>query len=374
METKTGAMAPVAPFRLKLLGGFEARRAEGPAIGISARKTRALLAYLALAAGRAHSRDKLADLLWSDRGTRQARDSLRQALAELREALAGIHPTPLTTDHDLLALDPAAVGVDALEFERLAGCDGPDELRRAVALYDGDLLDGLGARDPVFDDWLRGEQQHYRELALTALKKLLAHETGASAMAIAQRLLALDPLQEEGHRALMRFHAEAGDVAAALRQYDTCRLTLKRDLDITPSPETVALHRKIKNQSIGRPDSGRDESPIAGSPLPLATTSKPSLAVLPLRNLSGDAEQRYFSDGIAEDIITELSRFRSLFVIACNSSFQFRDEAVDVRRVARELGVQYVVEGSVRRGRRSPASHRAIGRGDHGQSRVGRAL
>ena len=65
--------------------------------------------------------------------------------------------------------------------------------------------------------------------------------------------------------------------------------------------------------------------------------------------MSGDPEQEYFSDGITEDIITELSRFRSLFVIARNSSFQYRDKAVDVRRVGRELGVQYVVEGSVRK-------------------------
>ncbi len=79
------------------------------------------------------------------------------------------------------------------------------------------------------------------------------------------------------------------------------------------------------------------------------THTKPSIAVLPFANMSGDAEQQYFSDGITEDIITELSRFRSLFVIARNSSFQYRDKAVDVRRVGRELGVGYVVEGSVRK-------------------------
>jgi TolB-like protein len=65
--------------------------------------------------------------------------------------------------------------------------------------------------------------------------------------------------------------------------------------------------------------------------------------------MSGDSEQQYFSDGITEDIITDLSRFRALFIIARNSSFQYRDRAVDIKRVARELGVQYVVEGSVRR-------------------------
>jgi len=75
----------------------------------------------------------------------------------------------------------------------------------------------------------------------------------------------------------------------------------------------------------------------------------PSIAVLPFVNLSGDAEQNYFSDGITEDILAGLSRFRQLFVIARNSSFRYRDQAVDVRQVARELGVRFVVEGSVRK-------------------------
>src|SRR5262245_44857638 len=79
------------------------------------------------------------------------------------------------------------------------------------------------------------------------------------------------------------------------------------------------------------------------------TAAKPSIAVLPFTNMSADPGQQYFSDGITEDIITELSRFRELFVIARNSSFQFRDKSVDVKRVGRELGVAYIVEGSIRK-------------------------
>ena len=78
-------------------------------------------------------------------------------------------------------------------------------------------------------------------------------------------------------------------------------------------------------------------------------TRRPSVAILPFANMSGDPEQRYFSDGITEDIITELSRFRQLRVAARNSSFRYRDLDVDIRRVGRELGINYVVEGSVRR-------------------------
>jgi TolB-like protein/Tfp pilus assembly protein PilF len=84
----------------------------------------------------------------------------------------------------------------------------------------------------------------------------------------------------------------------------------------------------------------------ASLPLP----DKPSIAVLPFENMSGDPEQEYFADGIAEDIITGLSRFHWFFVIARNSSFTYKGSAVDVKQVARELGVQYVLEGSVRKG------------------------
>jgi adenylate cyclase len=85
----------------------------------------------------------------------------------------------------------------------------------------------------------------------------------------------------------------------------------------------------------------------AAAPLPLP--EKPSIAVLPFQNLSGDAEQEYFADGIVEDIITALSRNRAFFVISRNTTFTHKGPAVDVARVARELGVRYVLEGSVRR-------------------------
>jgi TolB-like protein len=90
----------------------------------------------------------------------------------------------------------------------------------------------------------------------------------------------------------------------------------------------------------------------------LALPDKPSIAVLPFQNMSGDPEQDYFADGMAEDIITALSCFTSLFVIARNSSFTYKGRAVDIKQVGRELGVRYVLEGSVRKaaGRLRPIS------------------
>ena len=90
-------------------------------------------------------------------------------------------------------------------------------------------------------------------------------------------------------------------------------------------------------------------NPLNGSIQPLALPDKPSIAVLPFQNMSGDPEQEYFADGMVEDIITALSRFTSLFVIARNSSFTYKGRAVDIKQVGRELGVRYVLEGSVRK-------------------------
>jgi TolB-like protein/Tfp pilus assembly protein PilF len=87
----------------------------------------------------------------------------------------------------------------------------------------------------------------------------------------------------------------------------------------------------------------------ATTPKPLPLPDKPSIAVLPFDNMSGDREQEYFADGMVEEIITALSRFRQLFVIARNSTFTYKGRAVDVKQVGRELGVRYVLEGSVRR-------------------------
>ena len=101
---------------------------------------------------------------------------------------------------------------------------------------------------------------------------------------------------------------------------------------------------------------------------------KPSIAVLPFANHSVDPQQDYFSDGITEDIITELSRFSELLVIARNSSFQYKGKAVDIRHVGRELGVRYVLEGGIRRNGdlvRITAQHH---RCDHRRPPLGRAV
>ena len=104
------------------------------------------------------------------------------------------------------------------------------------------------------------------------------------------------------------------------------------------------MHRMASVHRSTEP-AASDETAAPARTLP----DKPSIAVLPFQNLSGDPEQEYFADGVVEDIITALSRIRWLFVIARNSSFTYKGRAVDVKQVGRELGVRYVLEGSVRK-------------------------
>jgi adenylate cyclase len=139
--------------------------------------------------------------------------------------------------------------------------------------------------------------------------------------------------------------AEPGGIVVSGTAYD--HLQGKLDHGLVPLGE-----RRLKN--IGRPVRAYRVELGAGIPVTRAAAEafpldKPAVAVLPFDNLSGDPEQAYFSDGITEDVITELSRFRELLVIARNSTFAFRGKAADVREIGRALGAGYVVEGSVRR-------------------------
>jgi TolB-like protein/DNA-binding SARP family transcriptional activator len=340
----------MAHLDVRLLGGFEIRLDSGQKITLSTRKAEALLAYLALAPGQARSREQLASLLWSDRADAQAKSSLRQALTALRRGLRENGSPVFATDGESVALDASTLVVDVLEFERLAGNGSNGNLARAEQLYQGPLLDGLNVRDPSFNEWLAQERARLHELAVKAVDRLLAaqlregdHE---AAIATAQRLLALDPLRESTYRTLMRLYAEQGQRALAAREFERCRDILAKELRIEPAPATRRLYEEIVSPARDSETTAEASSPPV-HPLPLP--AKPSVAVLPFANLSGDPEHGYLSDGLTEDVITELARFPDLFVIGARSSLALKDRAISPNQAARDLGVEYVVEGSVRK-------------------------
>ncbi len=235
----------MACLQLALFGGFEARLAAGQPVTLARHKVEALLALLALRPGQFHRRDKLAALLWPDAPGPRARHSLRQALAELRLALAPAAPC-LLERRDAVGLDATAVAVDVPAFERLLGGGVRDALEEAVSLYRGDLLEGIRVTEPPFEEWLMRERERLREMALDALARLLAEYLTSNALAAAVqtalRLLALDPLQESVHRTLMRLYVRQGRRGAGLRQYQACLELLRRELGAAPESETRQVY------------------------------------------------------------------------------------------------------------------------------------
>ncbi len=236
-------------FQIELLGGISIRELSGEPCVLPTKKARALLAYLSLPAGRFHSRDKLTALLWGDTAEAQAKHSFRQALSTLRRSLANSEPPALLTQDDTFALRPAAVMVDVAAFESALAEGSREALERAAALYKGDLLDGFSVDEAPFEEWRVVERERLHELALEAMVKLMREHMRAddldAAVRTAQRILALDPLQEPVHRALMRLLLRQGRRAAALQQYQTCVGALQRELGAEPDEETRTLYREI---------------------------------------------------------------------------------------------------------------------------------
>ena len=263
-------------FTLSLLGGFQARLDGGPALAVPA-KAQALLAYLATRPGQAHPRDKLAALLWGGTGPEQARSNLRHTLFTIRQAMRGLSPGILVVEAQAIALAPAAVDVDVRTFEHLVAEGTPEALERAGALYKGDLLEGLSVDEPPFEEWLLAERERLRELALEALARLLAHQSKSPAteraIQTAIRLLALDPLQEPAHRALMRLYARQGRRSAALKQYQICVGVLRRELGAEPEPETRRIYQDIlqkRGSASAEPEARTDRAaprPRAAEPV-----------------------------------------------------------------------------------------------------------
>jgi adenylate cyclase len=145
--------------------------------------------------------------------------------------------------------------------------------------------------------------------------------------------------------------AAPGGVCISGATYDQVRKVLPMTFVDLGVQQVKNIQEPIRAYQVSAQAEPREASPIGGvepeTPPPLP--DKPSIAVLPFQNMSGDPEQEYFADGMVEEIITALSRFKSLFVIARNSSFTFKGKAADIKEVGRKLGVRYVLQGSVRK-------------------------
>ncbi len=352
-----------AAVRLLLLGPMQVHVGDGQ-VELSARKARGLLAYLALRHGEAVPRETIVGLFWGGREEKQARASLRQTLSAIRKALGKDAAESLITTNESVTLAGENISFDVAALDKEAKSSTTDELIEMAGLYRGDLLEGFSLSEPEFDQWLSAERERARSGIFSVLfqliKRMEEDQRIEEAITYAARLLTMDSLQEHVHCKLMRLYMAQGRYDVALNQFEQCRRELAEQLDVAPEQATLDIVKEIrarrrqivdgngegKNTSDFAKDTGEKLSPSIQVP---SLPDKPSIAVLPFTNMSNDAEQEFFSDGMTEDIITELSRFDGLFVIARNSSFAFKGKSVDIKEAGRLLGVQYLLEGSVRK-------------------------
>lgn len=261
-----------AQLHLELLGSPRMTRGGAPLHFVTT-KAAALLCYLAVT-GRPHSRASLAALLWGEHAEDDARRNLRVVLTNLRHLVA---PHLLITRETLAFDQTSAAWLDVEAFEAaLRGAAPPDlaRLSEAVALYQGDFLEGFHVRNaPAFEEWALAQRERQRQRVLQALHVLvdahIAQHAYAAGIEHCARLLQLDPWREDAHRRLMLLLASSGQPGAALAQYETCRRILDDELGVRPAPETTALYERLRVAGAGRTTAPPEVAGAAPPPPPV---------------------------------------------------------------------------------------------------------
>ena len=287
--------------RLAMLGPPEVFH-DGSRLTFALRKALALLVYLAVEGGM-HPRGKLAALLWPDSEPHAARTALRNAIALLRSLLADAGASPAAPSHllserELVGLNPQApleLDLDVVQQawkEAQLHSTVPAEqqcaalvakFQLALSLVRGPFLDGFWlGEDAPFDEWVKRQQQQWQVRLQLLCERLSSWQEAAGeleqARATLLRWLALDPLQEEAYRRLMRVQLALGDTTAALQVYATCRASLAEELLVKPSADTVALAERIRATVATR----RGNSPARPSIVTTARSRPPGELSAPL--------------------------------------------------------------------------------------------
>lgn len=235
---------------------------DGRPLTFRTRKALALLVYLVVEGGE-HSRAKLATFFWPESDPGASRATLRSTLRYLRRPLehaSGAEVIPhLRVTREALSFNfDSDYELDLDLLKAAARTSGDDRLahleslQQAVAIYRGEFLEGFSLSDaPGFDDWVAFQQEHWHLRLSEIFDRLSQAQAWAGetsdAIETTARWVAFQPLKEVAYRRLMRLHLAAGDRAAALQTYETCRQTLSDELDVEPSPETGALAQQIRD-------------------------------------------------------------------------------------------------------------------------------
>ena len=400
MSTAPETAPPRLPLRIKTLGTLVLRGDEGEIMWADYGQQGwrlALLAVLAAAGDRGCSRDRLLLLFWPDASQQQARHSLEQLLYKMRKSLSaspflGVNP---------LRLDPSVVTSDLGDFETALAAGDPET---AIGHYGGPFLDGFYLGDsPEFEEWMIGERTRLEAEHARALERLAqsaeTSEDHEAAVGWWRRLCAADSLSSRNALGLIRALANSGDHAAALRHAEQYERLVERELGTAAGPEIAALAAEIRARAQVEPSAigpvalrgpGRPAGETVATRGPttaarpsrrlrrsvlvgagalsiaagvfaatrmrdappgdsVATSTEPSIAVLPLANLSADPADAALADGMTEELIGVLGRMGNLRVIASTSVFALKDRRMDVRQIADSLHVSHIVEGGLQK-------------------------
>ena len=356
---------------VNLLGTFEARVGINPPLSFATSKSMALFAYLTLNPNKDHSREKLAGFLWCEASDQRARANLRQTLTRIRQAMPVQLADSLKSRNGSISLDSSEFMTDAANFVKAYQEGTIESLEQAASLFRGDLLEGLVIDEPGFEGWLRDERETIRGHAITCFESLLDHYVAIGAITrgieIGNRLLRIDPYRESVHRLLMNFYAEQDRRGAALAQFEECKLLLHTELDVTPEAETVELYEIIREHTFPtrftlHPDLSRSSMEtkrthlmgkksaielVNRSPWQIGKSDKPSIAVLPFDCLGSEQFQVNLCLGLVGDVITNLTRYNEIYVLARSSSFSYLGRNIELQKIGRELGVSYLVQGCI---------------------------
>lgn len=341
---------PVGLMRLRLIGQMQVFEPDGGSLLPHGRKTRAMLAMLALATPSPVLRSRLAESLWSRRPDDLARASLRQEIHRLLDALGSFGETLLSVSRDHIQIRASAAWIDVVEVMKATPSE-PDSL----GLMTGRLLEDLDGCDPVFDAWLAGERERLADHARAVAEVRLSETTEPEALiAAAQRLLLIDRAHEGGWRALMRAYAARGERGRAIEAYERCRSALADRRGATPSAETQRLLAELRRGNAGaaalappvapvvRPAASRQESLPAGAPL-----HPPRIGVLPPEVREAAVAHTPRAETLAEEISAALTRFRGLAVISSASLARFAAETRDETAIRRAFSLDYLLDGSL---------------------------
>ncbi len=258
---------------ISVLGSFRASLNHKSVTDFSTNKVRALLVYLALEPVKSHARNVIADFFWPDQTERAARNNLRQALHLLNNAVPSIdkkHPFLKRSRQSIQFNAESEYWVDALAFntliqqsqkhthENIASCISCiHRLEEAVSLYQGHFLDQfMVSGSSAFELWQLSQREWYQQQALNCLYTLTTHFQTANletAQQYGQRILEIDPLDEQGQQLMLSVLAQRGQRGAALTQYERYRLLLGDTLGISPSDEMETLYNEIRQNRTDRP-------------------------------------------------------------------------------------------------------------------------